>query len=295
MNNNMKNRAWLYYAIITTVLWGVWGALVEIPEKAGFPATLGYIVWSLTLIPVAILALKLNGWKLDRDKRSVIMGVSAGLMGCGGTLILLQTLRTGPAYLVFPIISLYPVVTIVLSVAFLKERASKRGWSGILLALIAIVLLAYQQQDEGSNRGLLWILLAMSVFLLWGVQAYIMKFAGDSKKEGSMQAESFVFYAMVSSLILVPVALMMTDFSEEINWGFTGVYSAGIIQLLNSVGYLFFAYTIRHGKAIIVVPMLSLAPVLTVILSLILYMIMPHPVIITGMVLAFIAIFLMAE
>jgi drug/metabolite transporter (DMT)-like permease len=295
MNNKMKNRAWLYYAIITTVLWGVWGALIEIPEKAGFPATLGYTVWSLTLIPVAILALKLNGWKLDRDKRSVIMGISAGLMGCGGQLILLQTLRTGPAYLVFPIISLYPVVTIVLSVAFLKERASKRGWSGILLALIAIVLLAYQQQDEGSNRGLLWILLAMSVFLLWGVQAYIMKFAGDSKKEGSMQAESFVFYAMVSSLILIPVALMMTDFSQEINWGFTGVYSAGIIQLLNSVGYLFFAYTIRHGKAIIVVPMLSLAPVLTVILSLILYMIMPHPVIITGMVLAFIAIFLMAE
>ena len=187
------------------------------------------------------------------------------------------------------------VVTIILSVAFLNEKASRRGWSGILLALIAIVLLAYQQQDEGSSRGLLWILLAMAVFMLWGVQAYIMKFAGDSKKEGSMQAESFVFYTMVSSLILIPVALVMTDFSEEIHWGFTGVYSAVIIQSLNAVGYLFFAYTIRHGKAIIVVPMLSLAPVVTVILLLILYMIMPHPVIIVGMVLAFIAIFLMAE
>ena len=44
------NRTWLSYAIITTIFWGVWGALIEVPEKAGFPATLGYIVWALTMI-----------------------------------------------------------------------------------------------------------------------------------------------------------------------------------------------------------------------------------------------------
>ncbi|MCX6326704.1 MAG: hypothetical protein NT144_08680 [Bacteroidia bacterium] len=45
------NRMWLIYAIITTIFWGVWGAFIEIPEKSGFPATLGYVVWSLTTIP----------------------------------------------------------------------------------------------------------------------------------------------------------------------------------------------------------------------------------------------------
>ena len=88
----MKNRAWLLYAMITTILWGVWGALIEIPERAGFPATLGYSVWALTMIPVAFVALKLINWKLDRDKRSVFLGLSAGLMGCGGQLILFQCL-----------------------------------------------------------------------------------------------------------------------------------------------------------------------------------------------------------
>lgn len=52
-----SSRLWLFYAIITTVFWGVWGAFIEIPEKAGFPATLGYVVWSLTMIPYAIVAL----------------------------------------------------------------------------------------------------------------------------------------------------------------------------------------------------------------------------------------------
>jgi len=30
------NNLWLTYAIITTIFWGVWGALIEIPEKNGF-------------------------------------------------------------------------------------------------------------------------------------------------------------------------------------------------------------------------------------------------------------------
>ncbi|NIT61535.1 MAG: EamA family transporter, partial [Aliifodinibius sp.] len=206
-----------------------------------------------------------------------------------------QCLRMGPAYIVFPIISLYPAVTIILSVFLLKESASKRSWIGIILALIAIVLLSYQPPENSVVKGYLWLLLAMIVFMMWGVQAYIMKFASDSSQEGSMKAESITFYTMSSAVILIPIALLMTNFNQNINWGFSGVYSAGLIQSLNAVGFLFFAYAIRYGKAIIVVPMMSLAPVVTVILSLILYAVIPHPIIITGMIFAFIAIYLLAE
>jgi drug/metabolite transporter (DMT)-like permease len=291
----VKNKAWLLYAMIVTVLWGVWGALIEIPEKAGFPATLGYSVWAITMIPVAIIALRLISWKLDNDRKSILFGMSAGLLGCGGQLILFQCLRIGPAYIVFPIISLYPVVTIILSVFLLKEKASKRSWIGIILALVAIVLLSYQPPENSIVKGYLWLLLAMTVFIMWGVQAYIMKFASDSSQESSMKAESITFYTMSSAVILIPIALLMTDFNQNINWGFSGVYSAGLIQSLNAIGFLFFAYAIRYGKAIIVVPMMSLAPVVTVILSLILYAVIPHPIIISGMIFAFIAIYLMAE
>ncbi|GAH62122.1 unnamed protein product, partial [marine sediment metagenome] len=97
------------------------------------------------------------------------------------------------------------------------------------------------------------------------------------------------------AILLTPIALFMTDFALSINWGFTGLYSAMLIQSLNAVGFLFFAYSIRYGKAIIVVPMMALAPVVTVILSLILYAVIPNPIIIGGMILAFIAIYLMAE
>jgi drug/metabolite transporter (DMT)-like permease len=291
----LKNRPWLSYAVITTLLWGVWGAFIEIPEKAGFPATLGYSAWALMMVPVAIVALKLIGWNLDRTQRSIFLGISAGLLGCGGQLILFQCLRLGPAYIVFPIISLYPVVTIVLSVLVLKEKARWRARSGIGLALIAIALLAYQPPGKSAAEGTLWLLLSMIVFLMWGFQAYIMKFATDSNREGSMRAESVTFYLMISAVVLVPIALLMTDMSQPINWGASGMYSAGLIQALNAVGFLFFAYAIQYGKAIIVVPMMSLAPVVTVIISLLLYAVVPHPIIVVGMVLAFISIYLLAE
>ena len=286
----MKIRPWLIYAIITTVFWGVWGAIIEIPEKAGFPATLGYSVWALTMIPPAFIALYIIKWKLERDLRSVLLGMLIGFTGAGGQLILFQALRTGPAYLVFPFISLSPVVTILLSYVFLKERASGRGWMGIVLALLAIPLLSYQSPDNGAGQGSWWIILSLLVFLAWGFQAFVMRFANQT-----MKAESIFFYMMLTGLMLIPFALWMTDFSREINWGFKGPWLTAMIQVLNAVGALMIVYAFRYGKAMIVSPLTNaVAPVITIVISLILYQVIPHPVIITGMVMALISIFLLA-
>lgn len=286
----MKVRPWLIYAIVTTTFWGVWGALIEVPEKAGFPATLGYAVWALTMIPPALVALKIINWKLEHDKKSILLGCIIGFTGAGGQLVLFQALRTGPAYLVFPFISLSPVITIILSYIFLKERASKKGWIGIVFAIVAIILLSYQPPNNANSSGYLWIILSLIVFLAWGLQAYAMRFANQT-----MKAESIFFYMTVTGLVLIPFALIMTDFSQNINWGFKGPYLTAIIQILNAIGALTIVYAFRYGKAIIVSPMTNaVAPVITIIISLLIYQVIPHPVIIAGMAIALISIFLMA-
>ena len=286
----MKGKPWLIYALVTTVFWGVWGALIEIPEKAGFPATLGYSVWALTMIIPALVALKIINWKLEHDKRSILLGSAIGFTGAGGQLILFETLRIGPAYLVFPFISLSPVVTIILSYFFLKEKASSRGWFGILIALVAIPLLSYQSPEDSAVRGYLWIVLALLVFLAWGVQAYIMKFANKT-----MKAESIFFYMMVTGIILIPFALMMTDFSQTINWGLKGPYLTAMIQILNAIGALTIVYAFRYGKAIIVSPMTNaVAPVITIIISLSIYQVIPNMIVTSGMALAILATLILA-
>jgi drug/metabolite transporter (DMT)-like permease len=284
-------KLWFIFAIVTTSFWGVWGALIELPEKAGFPATLGYTVWALTMIPPALVALKIIGWKLECDSRSILYGCIIGFLGAGGQLILFQTLRFGPAYLVFPIISLSPLVTILLSLSFLKERTTALGWLGIVLALIAIPLLSYQPAEGSIVQGYLWLVMAILVFLAWGIQAFVMKIANRT-----MKAESIFFYMMLTGLLLAPIAIAMTDFAQQINWGFQGPYLAALIMVLNSVGALCLVYALRYGKAIIVSPMINaLAPVMTVVLSLILYAVLPHPLIALGMLFALLAAFCMAR
>jgi drug/metabolite transporter (DMT)-like permease len=287
----MIKRPWLLYALTTTIFWGIWGALIELPERAGFPATLVYIVWSLTMIPCAIAGLAIIKWKLDTDLRSVLLGSTIGLTGAGGQIALFQALADGPAYLVFPIISLSPAVTVLLSIFFLKESTTKRHWTGIILALIAIVLMSFQKPDDSIIRGYLWFVFAIIVFFAWGIQAFYMK-----KANLHMKAESIFFYMMIWGLVLNPFAYFMTDWSQEINYGFRGPYLAAIVSLLNSIGALTLVYAIRYGKVIIVAPLTNaVAPVITIFISLIIYAVIPNPVIIAGIAIALIAVWLMAE
>jgi drug/metabolite transporter (DMT)-like permease len=286
----LKSKHWLSYAIVTTLTWGLWGALIEIPEKGGFPATLGYAVWALTMIIPAVIVLKKVNWKIEKDRKSIWLGLIIGFTGAGGQVILFQALRSGPAYLVFPFISLSPVITILLSLMFLKERAKARGWIGIVLALLAIPLLSYSSGEGSSLSGSLWIILSLLVFLAWGIQGFVMKFANET-----MKAESIFFYMTITGIMLIPFALLMTDFDQNINWGFSGPYLTALIQILNSVGALMLVYAFRYGKAIVVSPLVNaVAPIITVVLSLILYQVIPHIVIVSGIVLAVIATFLLA-
>lgn len=283
------NRTWLSYAIITTVFWGVWGALIEVPQKAGFPPTLGYIVWALTMIPCALVALYIIDWKIETDRRSIFLGSAVGLLGAGGQLLLFQALKEGPAYIIFPFISLYPTLTIILSVLILKEKTSFLKWIGIATAMVAIFFLSYQEPGASDIRGYLWMALSMLVFAAWGLQAYVMKFSNET-----MKAESIFFYMAVTALVLAPFAWWMTDFSQPINWGFKGPYLAALVHVLNSVGALMLVYALRYGKAIIVVPLTGLAPLITIILSLILYSVMPGPMLMIGLVFAVVAIFILS-
>lgn len=286
----MKSKIWLVFALITTLFWGVWGAFIEITEQAGFPATLGYVVWSFTMLPPALIALKLVNWKIEFDKKSIFLGSIIGFLGAGGQLILFHGLGIGPAYIIFPIIALSPVVTVSLSILILKERTQLKGWIGVVLALIAIPLLSYQPPDNSVVDGYLWLILALGVFFAWGIQGFFMKFANET-----MSAESIFFYMALTGVLLSPVAIMMTDFSQDINWGFKGPYLAALIQILNSIGALCLVYAYRYGKAIVVSPLTNaVAPVITIVISLTLYAVFPHIVTLIGMVIAIIATFLLA-
>jgi len=266
---------------------------MEIPEKLmhpSFPSTLGYVIWSLTMIPFAIIAIRNAHWKLELDSKSILYGCAVGFSGAMGQLLLFWVLTKGPAYIIFPIICLSPVVTIILSATLLKERTYPLALTGIILSIPAILFLSLQEPTNSPVHGYTWLLVTLTIFFAWGLQAYFMKSSATS-----ISSEGLFFYMATTGLALGPIALWMTDFSAAINWSRSGPYLTALIQSLNSLGCLLFVYAVRYGKAIIVVPMVNgLFPLVTIALSLLIYQQIPTRYNFAGMVLALIAIFLMA-
>jgi drug/metabolite transporter (DMT)-like permease len=284
------SRLWLWYAIATTVLWGFWGAFTGLSAQRGFPETLVYCVWALTMIPPALFALARTGWKLERDPRSVLYGLVIGFLGAGGQMILFYAVTKGPAYLIFPVISLSPVVTIALSYLLLRERTTWLGAIGIALALIALPLFDFSPEGLFASDGTAWLLPSLIVMVCWGVQAYFMKVANRS-----MSAESIFFYMMLTGLILGPVAWAMTDLSQPINWGMDGPYLAALIQLLNAVGALLLVYAFRYGKALVVSPLTNAgAPLMTAVISLLVIGVVPGNLKLVALGLALVAALLLS-
>ena len=280
---------WLTYTLITTLLWGVWGAFAGLPSEHGFPDTLIYVVWALTMIPPAVIVLARSGWRIERDRRSVVLGLTVGLLGAGGQMLLFRAVQSGPAYLIFPIVSLSPAITIALSFGLLGERTGKLGVAGIVLALCSLPLFDLQLGQTGQPMGL-WFVLALAVLVAWGLQAYFIKLAN-----AGTSAESIFFYMAVGALACVPVALWMTDFSQPINWGWQGPGLAAVIQVLNAVGALTLVYAFRYGKAMVVSPLVNAgAPLLTAVISMCLSGGLPGPVKLAGVALASLAAVLLA-
>lgn len=281
---------WAMLTAISTLLFGVNAAFIEIPEKfvhPPFPMTLGYVVWSLTMMFCAAIALQRVEWRLQRDRKALAYGYINGFLGSGGTLLMFAALRDGPAYIIIPIVSMYPVVTVVLGVVLLRERAGKPAFFGVLLALVAIVLLSIQEPGNTPVRGWVWLVWSALALLMFGAQGWLVKASAGALKE-----ESLFFYMAFTAVLLGPAAAWMTDFSQPLNWGLSGPWLTAAIQLPNAVAALLviYAYRDRAGKVIIISPVVGLYPLVTIVLSLLVYQRVPDLRTVGGMAMALIAI-----
>ena len=294
----MKDKLWLLFILITVVTWGVWGAFSDLQmDKENIPETVVYILWALTMIPCAIVALIINKGKFLHDGKSALLGCTVGLLGAGGQLVLFKALSIGPAYIIFPFISMSPVVVITLAAIFLKEKANRWQIFGIIAALAAILLLSIQTGgDDSPVSGWLWIVLAILVLFAWGIQGFFMKFANNS-----MDAESIFVWMAISGLVLIPIAWYMSSdpMTAAEYFAQDGVAKASLtcfgIQILNAIGALTLVYAYRYGKAVIVSPMEGLSPMVTVLLSLIILSVIPTPMQIAGICCAAFAMYALSK
>lgn len=284
-----KKHNWLLYALVTMVTWGIWGAF---SDQTTLSKTMVYVIWALSMLPCALVALVNIRFKLDVRTKPALLSLAVGLLGAGGQLALFLALDYAPAYLVMPLISVAPIVTVLLSATFLKERVSKLGILGIVLAFVALVCFALPDSHDGAVSSWIWILFASVVFISWGIQAFVMKLANNSTPD----AESVFVYMALSAVLLIPVALWMDKGAslQSLDWGEAGKVFG--VQILNAIGAFTLVYANRYGKAMIVAPLAdACAPVIMCVISLILYAAVPTVPQVIGMVAAISCVFIFSR
>ena len=139
----MNLSSWYLPSMVSLLLygcWGYWGARASTliaPLSTTFYSSLGVLL-------SGILALMLLGFKPELSAKGSMYGLLNGFANGIACIFFIMALRKGPAMPVILITSMYPFITLVLCMVFLKQGLTLKQGIGMVFALIAVVLLAME-------------------------------------------------------------------------------------------------------------------------------------------------------
>lgn len=247
---------WFLFTAIAVLCWGIWAVISKLIGDT-ITAAQSQALSTVGLLPVMI-ALGCSGRLTTTGNRTrgLVLAFAAGALTCGGNIAYYHALNSGAkAATVVPLTALYPLVTVVLAVAFLRERLNAIQKSGIALSLVAIWLFNIASVEGAFNS---WLGFALLPVGLWGVSGLLQKLS-TSHISGELSALWFL-------AAFVPVAAGIMFVSPP------GAWPTGRLWLLVIALGLFFSlgnYVILlafacDGKASIIAPLAGLYPLVSV-------------------------------
>ena len=143
-------NAWLGYALIAIVLWGIVGLLQKLGTNNASSREL--MIWLMIGFAVLLPLLWLETGMKGLNAETIFVGLVGGLANGLGSWELFRCLEKGAkASVAIPLTALYPLPTAMLAILFLKESLTLFEWIGVALALIAGALLSYEPSSDGPR------------------------------------------------------------------------------------------------------------------------------------------------
>jgi len=135
---------WLLMVLVTLIFWGGTGITQKLATNH-LSSRLAFVWYAIAFIPVSSGLLFASQVKWDYSIGTTALALSGGLLLGLATLPLFVALeRGGKASIVVPLVALYPLLTVLLALAFLGEQLGSRQWLGVFLAIVAGVLLSQE-------------------------------------------------------------------------------------------------------------------------------------------------------
>lgn len=135
---------WLAFSLLTILVWGAWGGVSKVASN-GVDANTNQVFFTFGLLPLILIMWRSSRVRTMQEGRSIGIAWAflTGILGGTGNIAFFHALVIGgKASIVSPVTALFPLVTVILAVAFLHERIGTAQKIGLVLALGAIYLLS---------------------------------------------------------------------------------------------------------------------------------------------------------
>lgn len=129
-----------YLIVITIVVWGVGSLFYKVANDNMHPIMVSTVVTGVYFI-ITPITFFLYKFPKDINATGVGFSVMGGLLMAVGSIAYFYALKKGGAGEVTTITALYPALTLLLSMFFMKETINLKQGIGMIFALISFVLL----------------------------------------------------------------------------------------------------------------------------------------------------------
>jgi len=261
---------WLIYSTISMLIWAIWSLLSPLASQ-DLSGSMVQMLSSAGLVPFALLLLfSKNLKKYTHLGKGVLLALATGVTAGLGNVMLYNALGSnGPASLVFPIISMAPLIPVLTAPFLFREKIRGLQAFGVVVALVAILLLnttSFPSASVAAPRFFSkWMLYTVLALVIFGITFLTQKGATY------FISEELCTIVFAAGFLLLDVILIFTDHS--LTWtiptraGWVSVF----IGFLMGAGSLTLFIAYRYGKASIVTPFSQLFPIITVLVAVPLY------------------------
>ncbi len=132
------------YFILILLTWGLWGFFGKFALKyiSPFSLILFETIGAIAVQLVLLVFLFYSKYSFETNARGIGFAIITAFFGIAGTVLFFFALSKTKASVLVPLTAIYPVVTVLLSFIFLKEKVTLLQGIGIALAIVASILLS---------------------------------------------------------------------------------------------------------------------------------------------------------
>jgi transporter family protein len=136
---SLKSR-WFAYSILCVICWGAWALLAKLGSRE-ISAEGSQFLFAWGAVPVAVLLLAARRWKLENNLPGIGYSVANGILSGVGGWALFAAYRTGGnTSIITTVTAMYPLISVMLAVAVLRERLTRLHVLGLAFAAVAFVI-----------------------------------------------------------------------------------------------------------------------------------------------------------